>query len=106
MSRARLIVSSCSRPTGWRRGSPSLLESNKITDSSTHGLERVEKAPPEAKQRFKDAAYQAKVEHSIKYPGYRFTPKPRGDRANAKPNVMNPRYCYEMRRLPDLSRKA
>jgi hypothetical protein len=42
------------------------------------------KLPPEAKQRFKDAAYQAKVEHSIKYPGYRFTPKPRGDRRKRK----------------------
>ncbi|KAF8499098.1 hypothetical protein F5888DRAFT_1611607, partial [Russula emetica] len=30
------------------------------------------KLPLEAKQRFKDAAHQAKVEHSIKYPGYRF----------------------------------
>ncbi|KAI9512287.1 hypothetical protein F5148DRAFT_13489 [Russula earlei] len=42
------------------------------------------KLPPEAKQRFKDAAYQAKVEHSMKYPGYRFTPKPRGDRRKRK----------------------
>ena len=42
------------------------------------------KLPPEAKQRFKDAAHQAKVEHSIKYPGYRFTPKPRGDRRKRK----------------------
>jgi hypothetical protein len=42
------------------------------------------KLPPEAKQRFKDAAYQAKVAHSIKYPGYRFTPKPRGDRRKRK----------------------
>lgn len=42
------------------------------------------KLSPEAKQRFKDAAYQAKVEHSIKYPGYRFTPKPRGDRRKRK----------------------
>jgi hypothetical protein len=42
------------------------------------------KLPPEAKQRFKDAAYQAKVEHSIRYPGYRFTPKPRGDRRKRK----------------------
>ncbi|KAH9964537.1 hypothetical protein BC827DRAFT_940706 [Russula dissimulans] len=42
------------------------------------------KLPPEAKQRFRDAAYQAKVEHSIKYPGYRFTPKPRGDKRKRK----------------------
>ena len=42
------------------------------------------KLPPEAKQRFKDAAHQAKVEHSMKYPGYRFTPKPRGDRRKRK----------------------
>jgi hypothetical protein len=42
------------------------------------------KLPPEAKQRFKDAAHQAKVEHSIKYPGYRFTPKPRGDKRKRK----------------------
>lgn len=42
------------------------------------------KLPPEAKQRFKDAAYQAKVEHSMKYPGYRFMPKPRGDRRRRK----------------------
>ena len=42
------------------------------------------KLPPEAKQRFKDAAHQAKIEHSIKYPGYRFTPKPRGDRRKRK----------------------
>lgn len=42
------------------------------------------KLPPEAKQRFKDAAHQAKVEHSLKYPGYRFTPKPRGDRRKRK----------------------
>jgi hypothetical protein len=42
------------------------------------------KLPPEAKQQFKDAAYQAKVEHSMKYPGYRFTPKPRGDRRKRK----------------------
>jgi hypothetical protein len=42
------------------------------------------KLPPEAKQRFKDAAYQAKVEHSMKYPGYRFAPKPRGDRRKRK----------------------
>ena len=42
------------------------------------------KLPPETKQRFKDAAYQAKVEHSMKYPGYRFTPKPRGDRRKRK----------------------
>ena len=40
--------------------------------------------PPEAKQRFKDAAHKAKVEHAIKYPGYRFTPKPRGDRRKRK----------------------
>jgi hypothetical protein len=40
--------------------------------------------PPEAKQRFKDAANKAKVEHAIKYPGYRFTPKPRGDRRKRK----------------------
>lgn len=42
------------------------------------------KLSPEAKQRFKDAAHQAKVEHSIKYPGYRFAPKPRGDRRKRK----------------------
>jgi HMG (high mobility group) box len=42
------------------------------------------KLPPEAKQWFKDAAHQAKVEHSMKYPGYRFTPKPRGDRRKRK----------------------
>ena len=42
------------------------------------------KLPPEDKQRFKDAAHQAKVEHSIKYPGYRFTPKPRGDKRKRK----------------------
>ena len=42
------------------------------------------KLSPEAKQPFKDAAYQAKLEHSIKYPGYRFTPKPRGDRRKRK----------------------
>jgi HMG (high mobility group) box len=40
--------------------------------------------PPEAKQRFKDAADKAKVEHAIKYPGYRFAPKPRGDRRKRK----------------------
>jgi hypothetical protein len=42
------------------------------------------KLPPEAKQWFKDAAHQAKVEHSMKYPGYRFTPKPRGDKRKRK----------------------
>jgi hypothetical protein len=42
------------------------------------------KLPPETKQQFKDAAHQAKVEHSIKYPGYRFTPKPRGDKRKRK----------------------
>ena len=42
------------------------------------------KLSPEAKQKFKDAAFQAKVEHSKKYPGYRFTPKPRGDRRKRK----------------------
>lgn len=42
------------------------------------------KLPPDAKQQFKEAAHQAKVEHSIKYPGYRFTPKPRGDRRKRK----------------------
>jgi len=42
------------------------------------------KLPPEVKQQFRDAAYQAKVEHSIKYPGYRFTPKPRGDKRKRK----------------------
>jgi HMG (high mobility group) box len=40
--------------------------------------------PPEAKQRFKDAANKAKLEHAIKYPGYRFAPKPRGDRRKRK----------------------
>jgi hypothetical protein len=40
--------------------------------------------PPEAKQRFKDAANKAKVEHAVKYPGYRFTPKPRGDKRKRK----------------------
>ncbi|KAI0252684.1 hypothetical protein BJV78DRAFT_1373586 [Lactifluus subvellereus] len=39
---------------------------------------------PEAKQRFKDAAHKAKVEHAIKYPGYRFTPKSRRDRRKRK----------------------
>ena len=38
------------------------------------------KLPQEVKQRFKDAAHRAKVEHAAKYPEYRFTPKPRGDR--------------------------
>ena len=42
------------------------------------------KLPPETKQWFKDAAHQAKVEHSIKYPGYRFTPKPRRDKRKRK----------------------
>ncbi len=32
---ALLIVSSCLRPTGWQRGSPSLLESNRTTGSLT-----------------------------------------------------------------------
>ena len=38
------------------------------------------KLPQEVKQRFMDAAHKAKVEHAMKYPEYRFTPKPRGDR--------------------------
>ncbi|KAI9460181.1 hypothetical protein BJY52DRAFT_1263499 [Lactarius psammicola] len=42
------------------------------------------KLPQEVKQRFKDAAHRAKVEHATKYPEYRFTPKPRGDRRRRK----------------------
>ena len=42
------------------------------------------KLPPEVKQRFKDAAHRAKVDHAMKYPEYRFTPKPRGDRRRRK----------------------
>jgi hypothetical protein len=42
------------------------------------------KLPHEVKQRFKDAAHRAKVEHATKYPEYRFTPKPRGDRRRRK----------------------
>jgi hypothetical protein len=42
------------------------------------------KLPQEVKQRFKDAAHRAKVEHAMKYPEYRFTPKPRGDRRRRK----------------------
>ncbi|KAF8272360.1 hypothetical protein EI94DRAFT_1697499 [Lactarius quietus] len=38
------------------------------------------KLPQEVKQRFKEAAHKAKVEHAMRYPEYRFTPKPRGDR--------------------------
>ncbi|KAI9445519.1 high mobility group box domain-containing protein, partial [Lactarius indigo] len=32
------------------------------------------KLPQEVKQRFKDAARRAKVEHATKYPEYRYTP--------------------------------
>lgn len=42
------------------------------------------KLPQDVKQRFKDAARRAKVEHAMKYPEYRFTPKPRGDRRRRK----------------------
>lgn len=42
------------------------------------------KLPQEVKQRFKDAAHKAKVEHAMKYPEYRFMPKPRGDRRRRK----------------------
>ncbi len=42
------------------------------------------KLPHEVKQRFKDAAHRAKVEHATKYPEYRFTPKSRGDRRKRK----------------------
>ena len=33
------------------------------------------KLPQEVKERFMDAAHKAKVEHAMKYPEYRFTPK-------------------------------
>lgn len=51
---------------------------NRMASSEWKGL------PQEVKQRFKDAAHSAKVEHATKYPEYRFTPKPRGDRRRRK----------------------
>ena len=42
------------------------------------------KLSQEAKQRFRDAAHRAKVEHATKYPEYRFTPRPRGDKRRRK----------------------